>query len=86
MTGAEHAKVPDGVQDLMLWRAAQRVLERHWPVDQPGPRSDRVRACAQCLRAWPCLPYRLACDAEQLAGRRYPALRTTRRGHGGAAW
>lgn len=62
--------IPDTVGDLMLWRAAQAVLERHRPV---RPAAEPDFCCAHCRCPWPCRPAHLAHEAQRLACRAYPS-------------
>jgi hypothetical protein len=58
--------VPREVTDILLWRAAQAVLARHWPAD-PARRPGASPTCAQCRVLWPCRAYSFAREAEDLA-------------------
>ncbi len=50
------------VHDVLLWRSAQAVLHHH-----RAELTAEVQRCAHCHQPWPCQPYRLARDAQELA-------------------
>ncbi len=76
--GAARARtddIPAGVQDRMLWRSAQRVLDIH----QPGPAAQGVPSrCRQCGTVYPCEVSELARKSQQLAREPYQVGMTAR--------
>jgi hypothetical protein len=58
--------IPREVTDVLLWRAAQAVLARHWPNDA-ARRPGTSPTCRQCRVLWPCRAYSFAREAEDLA-------------------
>ncbi|BCJ28713.1 hypothetical protein [Actinocatenispora sera] len=78
--------VPREVTDVLLWRAAQAVLARHWPNDTARRRGTSPM-CRQCRVLWPCRAYTFAREAEDLARgphrRSLPLPPVDRHGSGG---
>jgi len=63
-TALAAAEPPRDPADLLLWRSAQRVLERHRVRASPiGP-----ARCGFCAEAWPCPSAVEAARASVLAG------------------
>ena len=71
--GAARARqddIPAGVQDRMLWRSAQRVLDVHQPRPSRNGQPDR---CVQCGTDWPCQPSEQARRSQRISYQPCPA-------------
>jgi len=62
---------PVDVVDRLLWRDAQKILDRHVEPDRDG-------LCVWCEREWPCAPRRLAERAEAASYRPWNEAWTAR--------